>query len=227
MTVQPWWRRARETGSADVVVEAHDARLTGLVARSLADLAALRMATAVRPDDEFYAAGSPWYFTLFGRDSIWAARMTLPLGLSVARGTLRTLAHWQGRQCDADTAEEPGKIMHELRRPHSSLPDPFLPPTYYGTVDATPLWICLLFDAWRWGLPAGRGGRFRSGARGSAELDVGIRRLRWGRLPRVRRRLRTRARQPGLEGFGRLDQVRRWADRRGSGGAGRSAGLRL
>ncbi|MBA3906896.1 MAG: amylo-alpha-1,6-glucosidase, partial [Pseudonocardiales bacterium] len=52
------------------------------------------------------------------------------------------------------TAEEPGKILHEIRRPPSDGGDAFLPPVYYGTVDATPLWICLLRDAWRWGMPA-------------------------------------------------------------------------
>lgn len=101
-------------------------------------------------DGAFIAAGSPWYLTLFGRDSIWAARMLLPLGTDIAAGTLRTLAARQGRAVDPATGEEPGKILHELRRAddgHASLP-----PVYYGTVDATPLWVCLLAEAWRFGL---------------------------------------------------------------------------
>ncbi|HEY3436057.1 MAG TPA: amylo-alpha-1,6-glucosidase, partial [Actinotalea sp.] len=101
------------------------------------------------------AAGAPWFFTLFGRDSLWAARMLLPLGTDLAGGTLRTLARRQGTVVDADRAEQPGKILHELRSAAVSLGDEGeLPPLYYGTVDATPLWVCLLHDAWRWGMPA-------------------------------------------------------------------------
>ena len=126
-------------------VTADDPRLTELVGRSLADVAALRMALPGHPGDVFLAAGAPWYFTLFGRDSIWAARLLLPFGWQLAAGTLRTLAACQGSKLDQETAEAPGKIPHELRRGGS---------LYYGTIDATPLWICLLHDAWRWGMPA-------------------------------------------------------------------------
>jgi hypothetical protein len=125
-------------------VTADDPRLAQLVGRSLADVAALRMAVPDRPGDVFLAAGAPWYFTLFGRDSIWAARLLLPFGWHLAAGTLRTLAARQGSKVDPETAEAPGKIPHELRRGGS---------LYYGTIDATPLWICLLHDAWRWGMP--------------------------------------------------------------------------
>ncbi|HYU03811.1 MAG TPA: glycogen debranching N-terminal domain-containing protein, partial [Jatrophihabitantaceae bacterium] len=132
-----------------------DHRLSALVAQSLADLDALLLADPLEPRDLFLSAGAPWYLTLFGRDSIWAARMLLPLGTDLAAGTLRTLARRQGVRSDPETAEQPGKILHEIRRP---LADPAaqrhtLPPVYYGTVDATPLWISLLHDAWRWGLP--------------------------------------------------------------------------
>jgi len=79
--------------------------------------------------------------------------MMLPLGTSLATGTLRTLARLQGHRSDPETEEEPGKIMHEFRhtttRPATRLA---LPPRYYGTVDATPLFVTLLSDAWRWGL---------------------------------------------------------------------------
>ncbi len=143
-------------------VRSDDPRLERFVKRSLADLESLVMATASTPDDPFVAAGVPWFLTLFGRDSIWVARMLLPLGTGIALGTLRTLAHRQGAAVDEVTAEEPGKILHELRREpsshegfaggrHGEAPL-MLPPVYYGTVDATPLWVCLLRDAWRWGL---------------------------------------------------------------------------
>jgi len=131
-----------------------DDRLARWVDRALEDLDALRLVSQRSPGDQFLAAGAPWFFTLFGRDSIWAARLLLPLGPDVARGTLRVLAALQGRDTIPETAEQPGKIMHELRRTAASHSQGFtLPPLYYGTVDATPLWICLLADARDAGLP--------------------------------------------------------------------------
>lgn len=135
-------------------VTADDRRLPAFLAQSVDDLRALRMTTPATPNDEFLAAGSPWYLTLFGRDSIWAARMLLPLGTELAAGTLRTLAFRQGSSDVAVSAEETGKILHEIRRPPAGDGRTLLPPVYYGTVDATPLWMCLLADAWRWGMPA-------------------------------------------------------------------------
>ncbi|HEY2043132.1 MAG TPA: glycogen debranching N-terminal domain-containing protein [Jatrophihabitans sp.] len=144
----------------EVSVRSDDRRLAPLVHQSLIDLGSLLMALRNRPDDEFLAAGSPWYFTLFGRDSIWAARLMLPFGTELAAGTLRTLAALQGSKVDVDSAEQPGKIPHELRHAsavhegvHGTGTTIQLPPLYYGTIDATPLWICLLHDAWKWGMP--------------------------------------------------------------------------
>ncbi|WP_163543451.1 glycogen debranching N-terminal domain-containing protein [Occultella kanbiaonis] len=134
-------------------VDAWDRRLPELLDRSLDDVAGLLMSSAQAPDETFLAAGAPWFFTLFGRDSIWAARMMLPLGTELAGGTLRTLAAFQGRVVDRDTGEEPGKILHEVRRAPTGAGRTLLPPLYYGSIDATPLWVCLLADAWRWGLP--------------------------------------------------------------------------
>jgi glycogen debranching enzyme len=145
---EPEWSRPR--------VEAADRRLPALLDQALADLGSLRLSARHAPQDVFLAAGAPWFFTLFGRDSIWAARMMLPLGTELAAGTLRTLAALQGERTDPATAEQPGKILHELRRAELAMPGEgtVLPPVYYGTVDATPLWVCLLHDAWRWGMPA-------------------------------------------------------------------------
>lgn len=81
--------------------------------------------------------------------------MLLPLGTDLAAGTLRTLAARQGTRHDPRTAEQPGKILHELRPGAMDLGDgSVIPPVYYGTVDATALWVCLLHDAWRWGMAA-------------------------------------------------------------------------
>ncbi|MFI7151411.1 glycogen debranching N-terminal domain-containing protein [Nonomuraea sp. NPDC050022] len=134
-------------------VTADDARLVRLAARSLEDLRSLRLAETGEPGDTFLGAGVPWFLTLFGRDSLWAARMLLPLGTDLAASTLRVLARRQGTHVGPATGEAPGKIMHELRRHEHSGGDLRLPAAYYGTIDATPLWIGLLHDAWRWGMP--------------------------------------------------------------------------
>jgi glycogen debranching enzyme len=130
-------------------------RLARWLETALGDLDALRLALPGHPEDEFYAAGAPWFFTLFGRDSIWAARLMLPLDAAIAASTLRVLARLQGDVDDAATAQEPGKILHELRSSTLEIPGEniSLPPRYYGSVDATPLWVCLLADAWRAGMP--------------------------------------------------------------------------
>ncbi len=134
-------------------VACDDRRLARLLDVALEDLRGLRMRPDDRSSDIFLAAGAPWFLTLFGRDSLWAARMLLPLGTDLAGGTLRTLAARQGRRRDPVTAEQPGKILHELRPRAMDLGDgSVIPPVYYGTVDATALWVCLLHDAWRWGM---------------------------------------------------------------------------
>jgi glycogen debranching enzyme len=137
-------------------VTADDRRLTALLDQALDDLATLRLVTTDQPDQPFLAAGAPWFFTLFGRDSLWGARLLLPLGTELASSTLRALAGRQGKTTDPHTASAPGKIMHELRRNGFTEPTTgvSLPAVYYGTIDATPLWVCLLHDAWRWGMPA-------------------------------------------------------------------------
>jgi glycogen debranching enzyme len=139
---------------ARLEVAADDRRLVRLARRSLDDLEALRLAEPSSPEDTFLGGGVPWFLTLFGRDSIWAARMLLPTGTALAAGTLRTLARRQGVRVDQDSGEAPGKIMHELRYGGVfAVRAAEQPVAYYGTVDATPLWITLLHDAWRWGMP--------------------------------------------------------------------------
>lgn len=132
-----------------------DPRLGRWLERALDDLDALRLTLPGHPADDFFAAGAPWFFTLFGRDALWAARLALPVDTRAAASTLRVLARLQGTTHDVETAQEPGKILHELRATPLEMPqhDVVLPPLYYGSVDSTPLWICLLADAWRAGMP--------------------------------------------------------------------------
>lgn len=123
-----------------------------MVRANLTDLQHLLLTDPEDRRDVFAAAGSPWYLTLFGRDSIWAARFLLPYTTRLASGTLRALARRQAREDDPALAAERGKILHEVRRTAYQGGSLDLPPVYYGTVDATPLWLVLLHDAWRWGL---------------------------------------------------------------------------
>jgi hypothetical protein len=134
-----------------------DPRCDRMLRRGLDDLDGLLLADPERAGAAFLAAGSPWYFTLFGRDSLWAARLLLPLSVDLAEGTLWSLATRQGRREDPVTEEQPGKIPHEVRRSDFEWVGAIsLPPLYYGTIDATALWVCLLHEAWRAGLPDDR-----------------------------------------------------------------------
>jgi glycogen debranching enzyme len=136
-------RRIREWRAANTTIAATDPRLANVLRRTENDLGALRL-------DGFVAAGAPWFMTLFGRDSLLTAWMALPLDPTLALGTLATLATSQGTRTDPFTEEQPGRIVHELRRGPDSAA--LLGGShYYGTADATPLFVMLLAEAWRWG----------------------------------------------------------------------------
>jgi glycogen debranching enzyme len=118
--------------------------------RSLVDLAALRFSPLSAHGRSLPAAGLPWFMTMFGRDSIFTSLQALPFTSELAATTLRELALRQGTRTDDFRDEDPGRIPHELRygemtafeeRPHSP---------YYGTADATPLFVVLLDEYERW-----------------------------------------------------------------------------
>lgn len=88
---------------------------------------------------------------LFGRDSLITSWMTLPVNPQLAVGTLRALAQYQGRQVDPLREEEPGRILHELRLGADSELAPGGTDCYYGSVDATPLFVIVLAELARWG----------------------------------------------------------------------------
>ncbi len=116
--------------------------------QSVNDLAALRMRTA---DDAGHgklpAAGMPWFMTVFGRDTVITCLQTLIFGPELARSALRELAALQATEVDPSRDAEPGKIVHEVRRGKCAAKwfD-----RYYGSVDATPLFLILLSETWRW-----------------------------------------------------------------------------
>ncbi|MFJ5696665.1 glycogen debranching N-terminal domain-containing protein [Arthrobacter sp. NPDC093139] len=119
--------------------------------RSYDDLGALRIEDPSHPERIVVAAGAPWFMTLFGRDSLWASSMAMAVDPSLALGTLQTLADRQGRTVDGMSEEEPGKILHEVRLNASGALVLGGKPAYYGTVDATPLFVCVLGELSRWG----------------------------------------------------------------------------
>lgn len=98
----------------------------------------------------FVAAGIPWFVALFGRDSIITARQSLILNPSIAKWTLHILAQYQGKKCDPWRDEEPGKILHEVRRGELARLGEIPHTPYFGSVDATPLWLILLYDYFLW-----------------------------------------------------------------------------
>ena len=114
--------------------------------QSVADLAALRM----RGDDGLAmlpAAGMPWFMTVFGRDTIITCLQSMLLGPELAIASLDALAALQATEDDPTIDAEPGKIVHELRRGRAA--ETWFG-RYYGTVDATPLFLVLLSEVWRW-----------------------------------------------------------------------------
>jgi glycogen debranching enzyme len=142
--------------SASPLVSTQHTGLMQALRRSRADLGSLRIFDASHPDrPPCIAAGAPWFMTIFGRDSLLTSLMALPLDQSLGLGTLQTLAGLQGDRVNPLTEEEPGKIIHELRHGGglgATAPDGSRASAYYGSVDATPLFVILLGELRRWGL---------------------------------------------------------------------------
>ena len=111
------------------------------------DLGALRIFDPEHVDEPIIAAGAPWFMTVFGRDSLLTGWMSLIADHTLARGVL---ARFQGSDVNDESEEEPGKILHEMRfgtSGEASLAGGHL---YYGSVDATPLFVMLLAELRRW-----------------------------------------------------------------------------
>ena len=140
------WRQAAP------LVSTPEERLGSLLATSAEDIGALRMFDPDHPDRVVVAAGAPWFMTLFGRDSLLTSWMLLPVDPTVALGTLQTLAQLQGDKVDPLTEEEPGRILHEVRSGLDAEMALGGGNLYYGSVDATPLFVMLLGELRRWGL---------------------------------------------------------------------------
>lgn len=115
--------------------------------RSLQDLWVLK---SMVEKEEYFAAGVPWFVSLFGRDSLITAFQTLAYDPEIAAQTLRLLAKYQGQRVNDWRDEQPGKILHELRVGEMAHLDEIPQTPYYGSVDSTPLFLMLFsrFAAW-------------------------------------------------------------------------------
>ncbi len=133
-------------------VRADDPSLERAVLQAAADLGSLRIFDPEFPDRAIVAAGAPWFMSPFGRDSLLTAWMALIVDPELALGVLETLARFQGSKTDPMTEEEPGRILHEMRFGKASSSLLGGGHIYFGTVDATPLFVMLLGELRRWGL---------------------------------------------------------------------------
>ncbi|MFG1955912.1 glycogen debranching N-terminal domain-containing protein [Micromonospora sp. NPDC048830] len=118
--------------------------------RSMVDLAALRFPPLSLAGRTLPAAGLPWFMTIFGRDSIFTSLQALPFVPELAASTLRQLALDQGVHIGDFRDEEPGKILHEVRYGETAAFEEQPHSPYYGSVDATPLFVILLDEYERW-----------------------------------------------------------------------------
>lgn len=122
------------------------------VSRSARDLESLRIADPLTGADSI-AAGAPWFMTLFGRDSLLTAVMTAGWDGALLGDVLRSLAARQGTVVDDGSEEEPGRILHETRLVAESSLFRGARHRYYGSTDATPLFVVGLGEAVRQGMP--------------------------------------------------------------------------
>jgi len=138
--------RERHTSRGAEIACDHES-LAAAVGQALKDLRSLQ---SEYQGQKFFAAGIPWFVTLFGRDSLTACLQTLAFDPDASLGTLRMLARMQGVKVDEWTDEQPGRILHEFRRGELARAGliPYSP--FYGTVDATALFLILLVEYSYW-----------------------------------------------------------------------------
>lgn len=152
----------------DFAVDASDRRWRPAIESSIADLHAL---TTEIPERglRFVGAGAPWFLALFGRDSLITGWESLPIGTDLALDILDSLALVQGTEHIERTRQAPGKILHEWRVGAPQVFGMESGQIYYGSVDATPLFVMLLAEAYRWGAAVDRIRRLLPAARAAVQ----------------------------------------------------------
>jgi len=118
-----------------------------LLQRSVLDLRLLMEET---PVGLVPAAGIPWFSCIFGRDTLITSLQTLMLNPEITKSTLRFLARHQGSKVDNWREEEPGKIVHEIRKGELANLGQIPHRAYYGSIDATPLFLILFTEVMKW-----------------------------------------------------------------------------
>jgi glycogen debranching enzyme len=144
-------RRMQAWRQSNPRIAVPDPVLSATMEASARDLGALRIEDPEHPDCPVVAAGAPWFMALFGRDSLLTGWMSLALDPRLALCTLRTLARLQGTRIDPLSEEQPGRILHEVRLGREAAVTLGGGKAYYGTADATPLFVMLLGELDRWG----------------------------------------------------------------------------
>jgi glycogen debranching enzyme len=144
--------RTRAWRESSLVLRTTHPGIARTLARSRQDLGALRIFDREHPDAAIVAAGVPWFMALFGRDSLLTSWMALPIDQNLALGTLKTLARLQGSKVDAASEEQPGRILHEVRVGADTALAIGGSTVYYGSADATPLFVMVLGELRRWGV---------------------------------------------------------------------------
>ncbi len=211
LETKPVSSRRGEASFAAVSVKSDNELFDQVLARSFEDL---RMLATRERGETFFAAGVPWFVCLFGRDSLVTALQTLAYDARVAADTLLLLAKYQGRRYDEWRDEEPGKILHELRVDEKANLNEVPQTPYYGTIDATPLFICLLAEYVRWTGDLGLFHRLRS------NVERALWPTRAGRTPATRSPTKTGHRSSHRSRWSRFKapSTERSLTRRGSTG---------
>lgn len=143
-------RRHHQFRSKAPRLDSADRALAEVLAQSIDDLATLRIFDPEHPDLPVIAAGAPWFMALFGRDSLITSMMLLPFDSSLALGTLTTLSSHLGVTVDPLTEEQPGRVPHEVRFGPAGTLALGGQNAYFGSADATPLFVVALGELMRW-----------------------------------------------------------------------------
>jgi glycogen debranching enzyme len=133
-------REMRRSAAGTTSIETSNNIFNEMLCRSMADLNILMTET---PQGRYPYAGIPWYSTTFGRDGIITALQMLWIDPRIARGVLKRLAFYQAKSVDPLADAQPGKILHEMRGGEMAALREVPFAQYYGSVDATPLFVLL------------------------------------------------------------------------------------